>query len=152
MGEGEWNEMTDARLCEALDEIDLANCRYIFDDIYYIKTKLKIDNTGNEFLDYGVYEFLIITDNMVKKAIILNCDDIDLHWYVHEKWRNKHVLSNALRTGIIRYMWPNVKWVTCCYDNDLSDEEICNKYRMTYHLARICGLKLVADDNMISYF
>ena len=79
----------------------------------------------------------MIADNGIKKAIILNCGDVDLHWYVFNRWRGNHILSDVLRSGIIKEIWPQITSVTCCYDWDDDKEE---KYRMTKHLASLAGL------------
>ena len=88
----------------------------------------------------AVNEFLLIAENGVKQAIILRCDETDLHWYVLKPWRKKHVLSNALRTGVIRKIWPKNTSITCCYDCD-DDISFDEKKRMTRHLAQIAGLR-----------
>ena len=55
-----------------------------------------------------------------------------------KKWRGQHVLSNALRTGVIGEVWPENTKVTCCYNYDDNREE---KYSMTKHLADIAALR-----------
>ena len=77
-----------------------------------------------------------------KQAIILRCGRIDLHWYVLRRWRKHGVLSNALRTGIIKEIWPENKKITCCYSYGENYEE---KFEMTQHLADIAGL-ILEDD------
>ena len=136
--------MRNEQLKYLLDKFDLRDCTPIIDNhIYYIKTPVKqrcYRSGGGYRYTTAVNEFLLIAENGVKQAIILRCDETDLHWYVLKPWRKKHVLSNALRTGVIRRMWPENTLITCCYDydDDLSFDE---KKRMTRHLAQIAGLR-----------
>ena len=62
--------------------------------------------------------------------------------FVFKKWRNQHVLSNTLRTGIINDIWPENKNISCCYSwlDKVIDRP--KKYAMTEHLASIAGLKI----------
>lgn len=69
---------------------------------------------------------------------------MDLHWYVLTYWRNQNVLSNALRTGIIRQVWPHIKTVTCCYNWDDNKAE---KYQKTKHLADLAGLGVIEGNS-----
>ena len=124
----------------------LFDCEYLHDNIYYIKKHYKqmafIPKSQREEPRYSEGEFLIIADNGIKKAIIFNCDNRDLHWYTLLKWRNQGVLSQALRSGVIKEIWPEIKTVTCCYDWNENKEE---KYNMTEHLASLAGLEISED-------
>ena len=135
--------MTDEQLKSVLGRIDISECEEIIENyIYYIKmpVRQRCSCSGGGYSYYtNKYEFLVIAENGVKQAIILRCDDIDLHWHVLKKWRGQHVLSNALRTGVIGEVWPENTKVTCCYNYDDNREE---KYSMTKHLADIAGLIL----------
>lgn len=133
--------MENETLSHILRGLHLDKCEFIRDNAYYIKKTVKqmIYNCDikKEKPFYAKYEFLVVAENGIKKAIILNCGDIDLHWYVFKKWRGKHVLSNFLRTGIIKEIWPDIKTVTCCYE---WDDNVEVKYKMTEHLASLAGL------------
>ena len=135
--------MRNEQLKYLLGKFDLRDCIPIIDNhIYYIKTPVKqrCSRSGGGYRYITVMnEFLIIAENGVKQAIILRCDESDLHWYVSKPWRRKHVLSNALRTGVIREIWPENTSITCCYDYGDDPEE---KRLMTQHLAAIAGLRL----------
>ena len=135
--------MTDEKLATILkDQINLDDCEEIKPNhLYRIKTKVKqrVYNCDYTYSNHE-YEFIVIAENGVKKAIILRCDTIDLQWHVLKEWRGKHILSNALRTGIINKVWPDNKEITCCYD---IGDDYESKYNMTQHLANIAGLKLV---------
>ena len=138
--------MRNERLQSLLKKIDLEKCTPIIDNhIYYIKTPVKqrcsCMGGGYRYIT-TTNEFLLIAENGVKQAIILRCDESDLHWYVLKPWRKKHVLSNALRTGVIRKLWPENTTITCCYDCD-DDLDPDAKKRLTKHLAEIAGLQLV---------
>ena len=135
--------MTDKTLSYVLRSIKLEDCDYLRDGIFYSKRivaehkynfETSLDNPS--CLEC---EFLVITEHNIKKAIIYNCNDEDLHWYVFTSWRGKRVLSNALRTGIIREIWPNIESVTCCC---YSWENKQAKVAMTKHLAALAGLSL----------
>ena len=134
--------MTNETLCQALHDIDLRSCKHIFNGIFYIKTDLP-DYGNDDSMPGWKYEFLIITENNIKKAIILNCGNVDLHWYVLEEWRNQHVLSNALRTGVIKYLWPDVTKITCCFDYE---DNRLSKYMLTSHLANLAEVDLEPID------
>lgn len=110
--------------------------------IYYIEKPIRQSyNKEDGRIGYSTdtYEFLIIAKNGEKQGIILRCGYTDLHWYVLKNWRNKHVLSDALRTGIINEVWPENESVSCCY-NYYDNREI--KYSMTCHLAEIANLRM----------
>lgn len=51
----------------------------------------------------------------------------------------RSVLSNALRTGVLREVWPENTKLTCCYNYNDNHQQ---KYNMTKHLADIAGLRL----------
>lgn len=135
--------MTDEQLKSVLGQIDINECEVINENyIYYIKMPVRQRYScsgGGYRYRTNEYEFLVIAENGVKQAIILRCDDVDLHWYVLKKWRGQHVLSDSLRTGVIGAVWPENTKVTCCYNYDDNREE---KYSMTKHLADIAGLIL----------
>lgn len=134
--------MRNEQLKYLLDKFDLRDCTPIINNyIYYIKTSVKQRSS----LSGGGYryvktedEFLIIAENGVKQAIIFRHGTSDLHWYVLRPWRNKHVLSNALRTGVISEIWPENTSITCVYNYN---EDPIEKRRMTKHLADIAGLR-----------
>lgn len=135
--------MTNEKLSYILRGIDLKKCKPIVENhIYYISKliKQKISNGyGEERICKDLYEFLVIAPGGIKKGIILRCDNIDLHWYVYKKHRGEKVLSNALRTGVLRKVWPKNKTITCCYEWKDNKKD---KYEMTKHLAEIAGLKI----------
>lgn len=139
--------MTDKELSYFLRNTNLDDCEYCHDGIFYIRriVKLRVYNPQlrREQLHPSLEEFLIITENGIKQAIIHNCNNSDLHWYVYQNWRDRHVLSNALRTGIIKETWPDITSVTCCYNWD--DNKV-QKYQMTKHLASLADLE-VHDGN-----
>ena len=140
--------MRNEKLSYLLRNIKLSDCQYIWANIYYIKMIVKqmVFNPDKQAEEpfYSECEFLIIADDGIKKAIIYNCGDIDLHWYTFQKWRNQGVLSRALRTGVIKKVWPKIKTVTCCYDWNDNREE---KYRMTEHLASLAGLGMSEEKS-----
>lgn len=135
--------MTDERLKLVLKHIDINECKTIIDNyIYYCNIPVKQRcYRGDGSFRYAIdeCEFLVIADRKEKQAIILRYGYLDLQWHVLRKWRGKHVLSNALRTGIIHKVWPENAKITCCY-NYYDDKE--EKYSMTKHLADIAGLIL----------
>lgn len=135
--------MRNEQLKQVLDNVDIYNCEEIITNhIFYCKRKVR-QRCYNEDNSYyyisGKYEFLVIAEDGEKQGIILRCDYVDLHWYVYKKWRNKGVLSNALRTGVISRLWPENREITCCYDYN---DNCMEKYNKTKHLASVAGLKL----------
>ena len=145
--------MTDEKLHSILSGIELSECTPIIDNhVYYIE-KLISDEVscsgGGTRIKQELLEFLIIANNGIKKGIILRFGHDDLHWYVFRKWRQNHVLSNALRTGVIHKVWPENKTVTCCYNWDDDREQ---KYNMTKHLATIAGLSMKDEPTALITF
>lgn len=140
--------MRNETLSHILRTIKLEECELLKHNIYYMKKRVRQEiyssDLGREKSHYTKCEFLIIADNGIKKAIIYNCGNIDLHWYTFKKWRNQGVLSNALRTGIIKEIWPQIKTVTCCYDWDENKDK---KYRMTEHLASLANLGISEEES-----
>lgn len=135
--------MKDEQLKSVLARIDLNECDEIIKNhIYYSKRPVRqrcYRGDGSFRYINDEYEFLIIAENGEKQAIILRCGYVDLHWYVLRKWRNRHILSDALRTGVIQEIWPENTRITCCYNYDDDCEQ---KYNTTKHLADIAGLSL----------
>lgn len=136
--------MTDEQLKYVLErKIDINECEEVKrNHIYYVKKDIrqsyyKVDGSTGYSTDE--YEFLIIAENREKQGIILRCGYADLHWYVLKKWRNLHVLSDALRTGVINEIWPENDSISCSYNYGEDREK---KYSMTCHLAEIANLRM----------
>ena len=133
--------MRNEQLKYILEKINLCDCdEVIHNYIYYIRMPVKqrcYRGDGSYRFITTTHEFLVIAENGEKQGIILRCDDVDLHWYIMRQWRKQHVLSNALRTGVIRQIWPENTSITCCYSYDENYEE---KKHITKHLADIAGL------------
>lgn len=140
--------MKDIQLLSVLRNIELDRCTYMGNNIFYVKkivqTRYYDCCSGRDKFSRSEEEFLVITHHGIKQGIIHNCNNMDLHWYVLTHWRNKSVLNNALRTGIIRQMWPQIKTVTCCYNWDDNKVE---KYQKTKHLANLAGLDVVEGNS-----
>lgn len=136
--------MRDDKLREILLRINLDDCKELIPNyLYHINYgfKQRVYGEGGKYTyDYSTYEFLVIAKGGIKQAIILRCGYEDLHWHVLNQYRGKHILSNALRTGIIAEIWPENKYVTCCCS---FRDDYETKYEMTKHLAEIAGLRLV---------
>lgn len=129
--------MTNATLSHILRSIDLSECKPIFiNHIYYVEKIVSQNVNGHIYRDK--YELLVIVEFNIKKAIILRCGTTDLHWYVFRQYRNQHVLSNALKTGVISEIWPENKTITCHYE--IGDTE--DKYYLTCHLAKLACLEV----------
>lgn len=135
--------MKNETLSYILRRINLSKCTYLRDGLYYIKTEVKQKVYNSELqkerIRYIPCEFIIVTENNIKKSIIHKCDFNDLHWYTFIEWRNKGVLSNALRSGIIKECWPEIQSITCQYE---WNENKVEKYRKTEHLASLAGLTM----------
>lgn len=135
--------MRDEQLKYVLERIDLDECEEVVENqIYYCKKPVKkrcYRGDGSFRYIQDECEFLIIAADGEKQAIILRCGYVDLHWYVLRKWRRSHVLSDALRTGILQEVWPENTRITCCYNYNDDREQ---KYNLTKHLADIAGLIL----------
>ena len=140
--------MKNETLSYVLRNLKLSKCISVGENLYYVKKKVKLTRcnfeTGAKEYICSKYEFIIIAENNIKKGIILNCGNIDLHWYVFKKWRGQHVLSNVLKSGIIKKVWPNIKTITCCFDYK---EDEAAKYCMTKHLASLAGLNVINEES-----
>ena len=138
--------LKDEQLKYILQQINLNECEEIVENYIYYSRRPVRQRCSHGDGTYGYvtdeYEFLIIAENGEKQAIILRRGRVDLHWYVLRKWRKHSVLSNALRTGILKEVWPENKNITCCYGYSDNYEE---KFEMTQHLADIAGLILEED-------
>lgn len=138
--------MKDEKLERILKKIDISECEPIIDGyIYYCRKPIKSrfsksDGTYGYCIDEC--EFLVIVSENEKQGIIMRCDTSDLHWFVLRPWRNKHVLSTALQTGVIRDIWPENESITCQYSWRDKVKDRPDKYNKTKHLADIAGLKL----------
>ena len=138
--------MTDEQLERILKKTDLHECEPIIKDyIYYCKKPIKSRvNRGDGTYRYSVdeHEFLLITNGKEKQGIILRYGIVDIHWLILRRWRNQHVLSNALRTGVINSIWPENKTISCCYSWRDKVADRPEKYKKTKYLASIAGLKM----------
>lgn len=140
--------MTDQQLKNVLTQINLNDCQEVVPGhIYYTKRTVRSRmprKDGTYWYDKTNHEFLVIANNNIKQGIILRWGTCDLHWLVLKKYRNQHVLSNALRTGIINKMWPENQEITCDYDwCGHEDDDYDTKYAKTEHFAQLANLKLV---------
>ena len=134
--------MTNEKLRRIINKIELNESEKIYEGIYHVFRNIKNRNFYNGKYSYEThtFEFVVITNGKEKQAIISNMGD-DLHWYVLPKYRKKQVLSNALRTGFVKKLWPSLKSVTCCHENG-EEYEYDEKYSLTQHLAGIANLEL----------
>ncbi len=142
--------MKDEQLELILERIDIASCQPVIDKYIYYKC-LPVKSRfyrGDGTYGYSTdeYEFLIIVSGNVKQGIIMRQGTFDLHWLVLKPWRNKSVLSDALRTGVIREVWPENKTITCRYSWRDKMVDRPQKYKKTEHLAEIAGLKLIQSE------
>lgn len=138
--------MTDEQLERILKKMDLQECKPIIKDyIYYCKKPIKsrsYNGDGTYRYTTDELEFLIIVNGEEKQGIILRCGIVDIHWFILKNWRNQHILSNVLRTGVINDIWPENKVVSCCYSWRDKFIDRPKKYAMTKHLADIAGLEM----------
>lgn len=145
--------MTNEKLKRVLDNVNLSDCEIIREDhIYYINLNLKMRvyrNGGGYRYNTQPYEFLIIANKGVKQGIILRHGTRDLHWFVKKQWRGHHVLSNALRTGVIKKVWPEIKTVSCCLEYG---EDPKAKFEQTKHLAKLAGVQITTEDTAVYYW
>lgn len=81
----------------------------------------------------GVYTYLFILYKGQRAAIILKCDSVDIHCYVRPWYRDKHILSNAIRGHFLKKLWPDIDSVTCVNRDE---------YDRIKHLAEIAGYRV----------
>ena len=79
------------------------------------------------------HDYLVLLKNGEKAGILLNCDSVDVHAYVLQKYRKQHIVSRLTNNGFLKKIWPDVDSVTCA---DLYN------YDKVKHLVEISGLRL----------
>ena|GEM_PF-1314442 len=132
--------MEDRALAEFLKNLSISECTVVIPNhIYRHEYDRNVMRNGRLVNEFG--DFLIITDvNLEKKAIIMRvCNDV--HWHVLEPFRGQHWLSNALRTGYLKKLWPEITSITCI------NSESVDEYDKTVHLAELAGLSVREEDH-----
>ncbi len=134
-----YDMMSDESLCAILRSTKISNCEVVIPNHIY-RHKYRGRTTGRNGLISWDVDILIITDSELRKKAIIYYMGNDLHWYVCKYCRNQHVLSDALRTGCIKKVWPEIDTVTCM------SSCVVSTYMRAAHLASLAGL-MVKDES-----
>ena len=129
--------MENSSLIRVLTRSDLKNAKVLIPNkaVYLEKfTRLRIDNTKK--FDSSKYKYIFLLDNNKRVGIILNCGDSDIHCYTLKKYRNKGYMSNLMKSGVIKKVWPEIKSITSIHYPGSAEYEIVK------HLASLAGLYL----------
>lgn len=120
--------------CRIADGVELiAGTAYLFDQRFRIPVINSHDCIER-------YEIIILLYHNHKAGAILRCGDADVHWTVKERYQGKHILSDFLRSGVLKSVWPtNIQ-------TDLSGIESRADYQKKKHLAELAGLRITNID------
>ena len=106
----------------------------------------------NSHCDYDKsdYEIIILTDYDTKVGGILRYGTVDVQFIIFDEFRNKHYLSNFLKTGIMQKIWLNNE-ITICVDTI----ENYNDYKKKIYLVELTGYKFsnkeIVDEHVNKY-
>lgn len=99
-------------------------------------------SSGKKRTEIAYYiDFLIIVYNNTRVGIIYNMDNKDLHFYIKEEFRNLGIMSNIMKSGLLKTIWPKLKeynTISCT---------IPSSYFKIKHLASLGGFELLGPDN-----
>jgi len=126
--------MENSSLIRVLTRSNLKNAEVLIPSkaVYLEKfTRLRIEDTQK--FDRSKYKYIFLLDNNKRVGIILKCGD-DIHCYTIKKYRNKGYMSDFMRSGWIKKIWPDLVSVTCLHSHDSPE------YDKVKHLASLAGL------------
>ena len=79
-------------------------------------------------------EIIVLVKNKVKVGGIYRMGHYDMHWVIDEQHQGQHILSDFLRTGIIKEIWTENTSVT------LEKTHLRKEYNKKKYLAKLCGM------------
>lgn len=85
---------------------------------------------------YQLEEIIVLVKNGKKVGGIYRMGKYDVHWVINERYRNQHILSNFLKTGILNEVWPENTSV------ELHGIYTQAEYNEKKYLAELCGFTI----------
>ena len=114
---------------------------YLFDRKFKIKS-YGISNCMNKFIQM---ELIVLIKNGKKVGGIYRMGTADIHIVIKERYRGQHIMSNFLKKGIIKKIWPENISVEFCDLYTRSD------YVMRKHLVALCNMTIRNEAEIESY-
>ena len=112
----------------------IPNKAYLFKRRFLTKIGFKFYNNEEEII--------VLVENGKKVGGIYRMGTYDVHCVLKEKYRDQHIISNFLKTGIIQKIWPENKSVELC---DVYTRE---EYEKKKHLADLLGMVVRNADKI----
>jgi hypothetical protein len=125
--------MDDKKLIRTLKTISIKNGLSLNNGTaIYINRKLycpKHKNSPNTWRD----EFIVLIENNVRVGGVYIMGDVDLHFVIFKKYRNKGYLSKFMKSGVLQKMFPK-----------LLESSICNfeEEKKIKHLLQLANIKI----------
>lgn len=88
-------------------------------------------------------DFLVLLKDNIKVGGIYRMGDWDMHVVLKEEYRGQHILSNFLKKGIIKKIWPKIKAVDIC---DVVSQEEFDKKK---YLVGLCNMKIRNEQTIL---
>lgn len=93
-------------------------------------------------VEYVEEEIIILTKSGIKAGGIYRMGPVDVHWVIIEEYRGQHILSDFLKTDIIREIWPENTSTELC-GVDTQDE-----YDKKRYLAELCHMSIKNEEQI----
>jgi hypothetical protein len=121
--------MTDEKLINMLKTIDIEKGVVLVEDKAVYVVKYCEENGWDD-------EFIVLLDNGARVGGIYIMGNFDLHFYIFETHRNKHYLSDFMRTRILKQIKPNLTSISCGHNRD------SKRFKKVKHLAKLGGYEI----------
>lgn len=112
----------------------IPNKAYLFKRKFLTRVGFKFYNNEEEII--------VLVKDGKKVGGIYRMGAYDIHCVLHEKYRNQHIMSDFLKSGIIREIWPENKSVELC--GVYTREE----YEKKKYLASLLGMTVKNADKI----
>lgn len=130
--------MTNRALTTIITLSDISKAKVLIPEkaVYLKKPVRKRMYYGSKKFIYDEEEFIILLDNGKRVGGIYIMGDWDLHIIVFNKYKGQHHMSNFMRSGWIKKLFPDLNSITCIHYND-TDE-----FKVVKHLADLADLEI----------
>lgn len=112
----------------------IPNKAYLFKRKFLTRVGFKFYNNEEEII--------VLVKDGKKVGGIYRMGAYDIHCVLHEKYRNQHIMSDFLKSGIIQEIWPENKSVELC--GVYTREE----YEKKKYLASLLGMTVKNADKI----
>jgi len=125
--------MTNEDILDEIDYCDLAKSKELSPGEAYL------------FKNYFGYEcdLLVFVKDGIKVGGIYRMGNWDMHIIIREEYRNQHILSNFLKKGIIKKIWPKIKAVDLC---DIDSQDTFEKKK---YLVGLCNMTIRNEKTIL---